>query len=53
MDKFVVTVSKAGAVRNFSVIETDGQRSKYVLSDFKRTTPAASLFTLHRLKVWS
>ncbi|WP_081045089.1 outer membrane lipoprotein chaperone LolA [Photobacterium kishitanii] len=45
MDKFVVTVSKAGAVRNFSVIETDGQRSKYVLSDFKRTTPAASLFT--------
>lgn len=45
MDKFVVTVSKTGAVRNFSVIETDGQRSKYVLSDFKRITPAASLFT--------
>ncbi|PSU31056.1 MULTISPECIES: outer membrane lipoprotein chaperone LolA [Photobacterium] len=45
MDKFVVTVSKTGQVRNFSVVETDGQRSKYVLSDFKRTTPAASLFT--------
>lgn len=45
MDKFVVTVSKAGQVRNFSVIETDGQRSKYVLTDFKSTTPAASLFT--------
>ncbi|SMY35786.1 Outer-membrane lipoprotein carrier protein precursor [Photobacterium malacitanum] len=45
MDKFVVTVSNTGQVRNFSVIETDGQRSKYVLSDFKRTTPAASLFT--------
>ena len=45
MDKFVVTVSKTGDVRNFSVVETDGQRSQYVLSDFKRTTPAASLFT--------
>ncbi|OBU24618.1 outer membrane lipoprotein carrier protein LolA [Photobacterium aquimaris] len=45
MDKFVVTVSNTGQVRNFSVVETDGQRSKYVLSDFKRTTPAASLFT--------
>ncbi|KAE8178082.1 outer membrane lipoprotein chaperone LolA [Photobacterium carnosum] len=45
MDKFVVTVSKAGDVRNFSVVETDGQRSQYVLSDFKRTIPAASLFT--------
>ena len=45
MDKFVVTVSKTGDVRNFSVVETDGQRSQYVLSDFKRTIPAASLFT--------
>ncbi|MCD9513488.1 outer membrane lipoprotein chaperone LolA [Photobacterium carnosum] len=45
MDKFVVTVSKVGDVRNFSVVETDGQRSQYVLSDFKRTIPAASLFT--------
>ncbi|WP_420920553.1 outer membrane lipoprotein chaperone LolA [Photobacterium phosphoreum] len=45
MDKFVVTVSKAGDVRNFSVVETDGQRSQYVLTDFKKTTPAASLFT--------
>ena len=45
MDKFVVTVSKTGDVRNFSVVETDGQRSQYVLSDFKQTTPAASLFT--------
>ncbi|PSU36614.1 outer membrane lipoprotein chaperone LolA [Photobacterium phosphoreum] len=45
MDKFVVTVSKAGDVRNFSVVETDGQRSQYVLTDFKKMTPAASLFT--------
>lgn len=45
INKFVVTVSKTGTVRNFSVVENDGQHSNYILSDFKRTTPAASLFT--------
>lgn len=44
MDKFIVTVSKDGQVRNFSVVETDGQRSNYTLSKFTRTTPAADLF---------
>ncbi len=44
MDKFIVTVAKDGQVRNFSVIESDGQRSNYTLSKFTRTTPAASLF---------
>ncbi|MCG3863071.1 MULTISPECIES: outer membrane lipoprotein chaperone LolA [unclassified Photobacterium] len=44
MDKFIVTVSKDGQVRNFSVVETDGQRSNYTLSKFTRTTPATDLF---------
>ncbi|PSX11693.1 outer membrane lipoprotein chaperone LolA [Photobacterium angustum] len=44
MDEFIVTVSKDGQVRNFSVVESDGQRSNYTLSKFTRTTPAAGLF---------
>ncbi|EAR56359.1 hypothetical outer membrane lipoprotein carrier protein [Photobacterium sp. SKA34] len=44
MDEFIVTVSKDGQVRNFSVVENDGQRSNYTLSKFTRTTPAADLF---------
>jgi outer membrane lipoprotein carrier protein len=44
MDKFILTVSTDGSVRNFSVVETDGQSSKYTLSKFTRTAPVASSF---------
>ncbi|OAN18814.1 outer membrane lipoprotein carrier protein LolA [Photobacterium jeanii] len=45
MGKFVITVAKSGVVRNFSVIEQDGQKSQFTFSQFKNTEPKAAQFT--------
>ncbi|EAS42234.1 outer membrane lipoprotein chaperone LolA [Photobacterium profundum] len=45
MGKFVVTVAKSGEVRNFSVVEQDGQRSNFKFRQFSKQVPKANLFT--------
>ncbi|HIF9316075.1 TPA: outer membrane lipoprotein chaperone LolA [Photobacterium damselae] len=45
MGKFVLTVNKSGQVRNFTVVEQDGQKSSFTFNNFKTATPAAKLFT--------
>ncbi|PSW03667.1 outer membrane lipoprotein chaperone LolA [Photobacterium lipolyticum] len=45
MGKFVVTVAKSGEVRNFSVVEQDGQRSHFTFRQFSKQMPEGRMFT--------
>ncbi|MGF1698882.1 outer membrane lipoprotein chaperone LolA [Photobacterium makurazakiensis] len=44
MGKFIVTVASTGEIREFSIVEQDGQRSSFTLSQFTKQTPASDLF---------